>query len=40
MIPRDWMLIKLGHAAQSKSQRPGAAAPSAADVASLVEKYG
>lgn len=40
MIPRDWMLVKRGHELGAKAKRPGANAPSAAEVAALVEEFG
>jgi len=40
MIPRDWLIIKQGYDAQARAGRPGADAPSAAQVAELVERYG
>jgi len=40
MIPCDWMLVKQGYDEQAQAQKPGAAAPSDAEVAKLVERYG
>ena len=40
MIPRDWLLIVRGHADQVKAGKPGADAPSRAEVEKLVERYG
>jgi hypothetical protein len=40
MIPRDWMLIARGFADRARAGTPGADAPSRAEVAELVERYG
>lgn len=40
MIPRDWLLVKRGYDAAQAGARPGASAPSKAEVAALVEAYG
>lgn len=40
MIPRDWMLIKRGYDDQARAGRPGADAPTKAEVAELVRAYG
>lgn len=40
MIPRDWMLIVRGYEDQAKAGKPGAEAPSRAEVEELVRRYG
>lgn len=40
MIPRDWILVAEGHAARDAGTKPGATAPSRAEVADLVAMYG
>lgn len=40
MIPRDWLLVVRGHRDQAEGGKPGANAPSAAEVRKLVEAYG
>lgn len=40
MIPRDWLLVVRGHGDQAQAGKPGADAPSRAEVAELVELYG
>ena len=40
MTPRDWLLIVRGYEDQAKAGKPGADAPSAAEVAELVRLYG
>jgi hypothetical protein len=40
MIPRDWLLVVRGYGDQATAGKPGADAPSRAEVAALVEAYG
>ncbi len=40
MIPRDWLLIARGYAERDRAGRPGADAPSRAEVEALVAEYG
>lgn len=40
MIPRDWLLIVRGYDDKAKVGKPGADAPSKAEVAALVEAFG
>lgn len=40
MIPLDWLLIVRGYADQAKGGKPGASAPTDAEVDELVRKYG
>jgi len=40
MIPRDWVLIKRGYDDQAAAGKPGADAPTRAEVLELVEQYG
>lgn len=40
MIPLDWLLIARGHADQARRAAPGGTAPSAEEVAALVEEFG
>ena len=40
MMPRDWLLIVAGHNEVARAGKPGASAPSMAEVQRLVEEYG
>jgi len=40
MIPRDWILVAAGHAAAQARDKPGASAPSRAEVDRLFAEYG
>lgn len=40
MIPRDWVLVSDGYRAANTNRPAGADAPSDAEVADLVAKYG
>ncbi|MGR3498773.1 MAG: hypothetical protein ACU0E9_07765 [Limimaricola soesokkakensis] len=40
MIPRDWLLIAESYAARAQANKPGANAPSLAEVEALIAEYG
>lgn len=40
LIPRDWLLISRGYADRAAAAKPGAAAPSRAEVEALIAEYG
>lgn len=40
MIPMDWLLVVRGYADQAKVGRPGASAPTDAEIDELMREYG